>query len=143
MIIRIISATIATFFFGILFNIKKENLLFAAIGGGIGILCYELFILFNFSMYTSIFLAAVIFASYAEMMARIRKTTATTFAICALIPLVPGNGMYQTMINIVNNDLDAALHYGINTLSTAGLLAFGIMIVSTFAKLLKKKIVIE
>lgn len=139
MLIRIICATIATFFFAILFNTKKENLLYASLGGGIGSFTYEILVYYGINIYTSIFLAAIIFATYSEIMARVCKTTATTFAICALIPLVPGNGMYQTMINIVNNDLNAAVQYGLSTLSTAGILALGIMIVSTFAKLRRQR----
>lgn len=139
MIIKIISATIATFFFGILFNVKKEHLLYAAIGGGIGSSAYELLLHFQFSEYSSIFLAAILLAIYCECIARYKKTTVTTFVICALIPLVPGKGMYLTMISLVNNELNKALVYGLDTLTSAGLLALGILFVSTFAKFFKRK----
>lgn len=139
MLIKIITATIATFFFGILFNIKKEHLLYAAIGGGIGCTIYELLISFSFDKYAAIFLAAIALAIYCEVMARHKKTTVTTFAICALIPLVPGNGMYLTMISFVNNELNDAMSYGLHTLASAGLLALGILFVSTFAKLFTQK----
>lgn len=138
MLIRIISATFATGFFAILFNTDKKYLLYCALGGGIGCLVYETALLLQYSEHASIFFAAVGFASYSEIIARIKKTTVTTFAICALIPLVPGNGMYQTMIAFVNNDFDLALSHGLQTLSYAGLLALGILLVSTFAKVIKR-----
>ena len=69
-------------------------------------------------------------------MARVRKTTVTTFLISALFPLVPGAGMYYTMLGIVNNELDQALTMGVTTLSTAALMALGILFVSTLARLL-------
>lgn len=119
------------------YSTQKENLLYASLGGGIGSFTYEILVYYGINIYTSIFLAAIIFATYSEIMARVCKTTATTFAICALI--AAGNGMYQTMINIVNNDLNAAVQYGLSTLSTAGILALGIMIVSTFAKLRRQR----
>ncbi len=139
MIVKIITATLATFFFGILFNIKKEHLAYAAIGGGIGASAYELLTYFHFDKYTSIFIAAIVLAIYCESMARHKKTTVTTFAICSLIPLVPGNGMYLTMISLVNNEFNNAISYGFDTLASAGLLALGILFVSTFAKFFKPK----
>lgn len=137
--IRIISATIATGFFAIVFNTDKKYLGYCALGGGIGCFVYEIGILLPYSEYIAIFLAAVAFAAYAEIIARIKKTTVSTFAICALIPLVPGNGIYQTMIALVNNDMNNAIHYGQYTFACAGLLALGILLVSTFAKLIKKQ----
>lgn len=138
MIIEILSASVATFFFAILFNVKKEHLILAALGGGLAIFIYEISIYFNMNSYSAIFIAAIILAIYCEILARIKKTTVTTFAICALIPLVPGKCMYVTMISFVNNDLDQALVAGLNTLASAGLLALGILLVSTFAKSLKR-----
>ena len=135
MIIKVVSAFFATFFFGYLFNIKKEHLFFTALGGGLSAFAYETFHFFHFGIYSSIFLAAIVFAFYAEVMARIKKTSVTTFAICALIPLVPGKGMYLTMLAMVNSDYDNALKNGIETLGSAGLLALGILIVSTLARL--------
>lgn len=139
MLIKIITATCATFFFGVLFNIKKEQLVYAAIGGGIGSLTYELLMSIHFEKYAAIFLAAILLAIYCECMARYKKTTVTTFVICALIPLVPGNGMYLTMISLVNSEFNNAITYGFDTLASAGLLALGILFVSTFAKILRSK----
>ena len=67
-------------------------------------------------------------------MARILKTTVTTFAISGLIPLVPGKGMYMTMLYLVNGDMAAAGSSGLTTLASAGIIALGIMVVSTFYK---------
>lgn len=134
MLVKIITATLATFFFGFLFNIKKEHLIYAALGGGIGICTYEFLISIQFDKYVAIFLAAIFLSMYCEFMARYKKTTVTTFVICSLIPLVPGNGMYLTMISLVNNEFDKAVTYGFDTLASAGLLALGILFVSTFSK---------
>lgn len=73
---------------------------------------------------------------YSEIMARVRKTTVPTFLISGLFPLVPGAGMYYTMLAIVHHELDNALSTGINTLSTAALMALGILFVSTLSRLI-------
>ncbi|MDF9824177.1 uncharacterized membrane protein YjjB (DUF3815 family) [Breznakia sp. PF5-3] len=140
MIGKVICAFMASLFFGVLFNVKKDNLIFAGFGGAIGCFVFEVITMIGWGNNLSIFMAAIAFASYSEVIARIRKTTVTTFALSALIPLVPGNGMYLTMLSIVNDDLQAALDIGLDTLSSAGLLALGILFVSTFAKLIKKPI---
>lgn len=136
--IKVISAFLASLFFGVLFTIRKENLVYAGIGGAIGCLVYESVQVLGYHAYLAILLAAISFSIYSEILARIRKTTVTTFAISALIPLVPGNGMYLTMLAIVNDDLSTALNIGVDTMSRAGLLALGILFVPTFVKLFKK-----
>lgn len=134
MVSQVISATVGTFFFGFIFNIRGNKLFYAALGGGIASLSYEVFNLLGLSNNEALFLSAIFFATYAEVMARVLKTTVTTFAISGMIPLVPGNGMYLTMMYIVNSDLSAAVSSALTTLSSAGILALGIMIVSTVAK---------
>ena len=134
MIVRIAAVTIATFFFGFIFNVRGRNLLFSAFGGGIAALIYEVGIAMGLNLYLTFFLATIGFAVYSEIMARVLKTTVTTFAISGLIPLVPGRGMYMTMLYMVNGDSQAALSCGMETLASAGIIALGIMMVSTFFK---------
>lgn len=136
MIIESIISALATFSFGIMFNIGKRNLLFASIGGGISWFVYKLCLNFNCSLYASFFISAVIFSSYSEICARFFKTPVTTFIVCALIPLVPGSGMYYTMYEIIKGNISTAGTMMITTISSAGSLALGIIFVSTITKLL-------
>lgn len=134
-IIRIfLSSFIASLGFGVLFNIKGNNLLLAGIGGSIGGTVYQIMIFFGASEIFSMFLGSISFSLYSEILARIYKTPVTTFLICALIPLVPGGGMYRTMLLVIQGKVEAALSMGLNTLSIAGVLVLGIMIVSTVIK---------
>lgn len=134
MIIRILCALLATIFIAVLFQVRKENIFPAAIGGGLGCLVNECCLASGLGTFFSIFLASMALALYSEIMARIRKTTVTTFLISGLFPLVPGAGMYYTMLAIVHNDLDGALSTGITTLSTAAVMALGILFVSTLSR---------
>ena len=127
MIIRILCALLATIFIAVLFQVRKENIFPAAIGGGLGCLVNECCLASGLGTFFSIFLASM-------ALARIRKTTVTTFLISGLFPLVPGAGMYYTMLAIVHNDLDGALSTGITTLSTAAVMALGILFVSTLSR---------
>ncbi len=134
MAVRIICALLATFFIAVLFQVRKENIFAAAIGGGLGCLVNECGLALGLGTFFSIFLASFALASYSEIMARVRKTTVTTFLISGLFPLVPGAGMYYTMLAIVHNDLSEALSTGISTLSTAAVMALGILFVSTLSR---------
>ena len=130
-IIQSVYALIATLGFGIIFNIHGKNLFFATIGGGISWFCYLLGLKFNLTTTATFFFSSVIFSIYSEILARKLKTPVTTLVVCALIPLVPGSGMYYTMYQAVTGDIMHSLELGINTLANAGALALGVIFVST------------
>jgi uncharacterized membrane protein YjjB (DUF3815 family) len=134
MIEQIIVAFFASLGFGIIFNIKGKNLIFAAIGGGLSWFCYLLLTQNKISNILSLFIASIIFSIYSEICARYLKTPVTTLVICALIPLVPGAGMYYTMYETISGNVSGAVKLGIDTFASAGALALGVIFVSTITK---------
>ena len=62
------------------------------------------------------------------MAARFLKMATTTFVTVAVIPLVPGLGIYRTMQFLVQNDYQAAVQIGVPTLLAAGTIALAIAI---------------
>ncbi|MBP1889646.1 uncharacterized membrane protein YjjB (DUF3815 family) [Clostridium moniliforme] len=134
LLLQTIYSIIATLGFGIIFNIHGKNLIFASIGGGLSWFIYALGLEVHFSNTTSFFLSAVVFSTYSEILARKLKTPVTTLVICALIPLVPGSGMYYTMYEAVTGDIMKSLQLGLNTLASAGALALGVIFVSTITR---------
>jgi uncharacterized membrane protein YjjB (DUF3815 family) len=134
MIEQIIVAFFASLGFGIIFNIKGKNLIFAAIGGGLSWFFYLFLTQNKISNILSLFIASIIFSIYSEICARFLKTPVTTLIICALIPLVPGAGMYYTMYNTISGNISGAVKLGIDTLASAGALALGVIFVSTITK---------
>ena len=136
MITQSIFALFSSLGFGILFNIKGNKLFYAALGGGISwfvsLYCEAL----GFNITSSFFISSIIFSIYSEIMARVLKTPVTTLIICALIPLVPGGGMYYTMYEAINGNIMESIKLGLNTISSAGSLALGILFVSTLTRLL-------
>ena len=138
MITQSVFAFFATLGFGILFNIKGHKLFYAGLGGGISwfvsLYCESL----GFDTISSFFIASIIFSIYSEVMARVLKTPVTTLIICALIPLVPGGGMYYTMVEAITGDIMKSLEIGIKTIASAGALALGVILVSTITKTIIK-----
>ena len=70
-------------------------------------------------------------------MARCFKAPATIFLLAALMPMVPGGGIFYTMEHCINGDTAAFLETGLHTLAIAGSLAMGILVVSALARLAK------
>lgn len=126
----------ATFGFCIAFNIRGKKIIFAAFGGAISWFFYSLPLELGLSEISSLLISSIIFSIYSEVMARIFKTPVTTFVVCALIPLVPGSGMYYTMREAVAGNISKSLELGLNTLASAGTLALGVLFVSTITRLI-------
>lgn len=139
MIMLTFASFIASLGFGILFNIRGKKLILASIGGAIGGCVFHFATQQGLSELMSMFLSSILFSLYSEIFARICKTPVTTFIICALIPLVPGGGMYRMMLQAIEGDVMAALTIGLDTLSIAGVLALGILLVSAIMKSFSKR----
>lgn len=134
MIEQTIIAIFASLGFGVIFNIRGRKLIFAALGGGLSWFCYLFLEKINVSTIFSMFICSIIFSIYSEICARFLKTPVTTLIICALIPLVPGSGMYYTMNETIRGNIHGAVELGLNTLYSAGCLALGVIFVSTITK---------
>ena len=74
MLVMILKAFLSSFFatlgFGILFNIKGKNLLWASVTGAIGGLVYKFCLYLNINDYVSNFIAALCLSFCAEVLAR-------------------------------------------------------------------------
>lgn len=117
--------------FVIVFNIHGYGNLLCALGGSItwGVYCLAQY--FGCSPLLCCFIATVIAAVFSEVMARIRRYPAISYLVISLLPLIPGAGIYYTAQQAVQQSLSGFLTYGTNTLATAGVMAVGILIVST------------
>lgn len=140
MFMETLAAIIGSLGFGIIFNIKGKNLIFASLGGGVSWLSYLIFLKLGISDIMTMFFSSIVFSIYSEIFARILKTPVTTLVICCLIPLVPGAGMYNTMYAVVTGNTSEALNTALTTIASAGNLALGIILVSTITIHIKKYI---
>lgn len=128
----------ASFAFAIVFNIPRSKLLYSAIGGMLGELGF-VFCQLIFPNEILPYLAATItIALYAEVMARLTKSPTTIYLAVALIPQVPGGGIYYTMLYFIRGEIDRGISTGIKTLLISGVLAVGIIMVSSTVNLVRK-----
>lgn len=135
---EIIYSFIGSFTFGILFNIQRKNLIWAGISGSIGWGIYLIFMKLQLGVPLSTFMGAIGVGLYSEIMARKVKTPASVFSIIGIVPLVPGITAYFTVRYIVEGRLTEAFNKGIETVATAGGIAFGIMLITTIFQFASK-----
>ncbi len=73
----------------------------------------------------SLFLASMAIAFLCELLARRMRMIATVFLCVALVPLVPGLGLYRTMRELLLNQYEEALPLLLQTLFAVGAIALG------------------
>ncbi len=138
-IIQLFSACIGSLGFSLIFNSEKKNLFPASMGGLLGWSVYLLCSHFKLGVFISSIGAAIFCQIYSEVMARIQKSPTTVFIIPAIIPLVPGSGLYYTMYYASLSDWENFRKYGTDTLLTAFGIAVGVSFVSAVLLLIPKK----
>lgn len=127
---------LASLCFGVMFHLRGRKLFFAALGGLIGWFIYTLSAsYFSTSIIPRYFIATVCITIFAEWCARFFRAPVSVFLAVSLIPLVPGGGIYRTMIYCIRGNTSDALQTCIETVGIAGALAMGIIMVSSIVRL--------
>ncbi len=138
---KIIYQSLMSFFacicFAVVFQVKGRYIFFAGLGGLISWLIYLLAATpFPDSEIPRYFISTVVITIYSEVCARVLRSPVTVFLAISLLPLVPGNGIYQTMVYCIEGDTVRALRQCIFTVGIAGALAIGIVVVSSITQLI-------
>lgn len=121
--------------FAILFNIHGPGILICALGGTLTWAVYALTMFLGGSELMGYFWGAVFASAYSESMARIRKYPAISYLVVSIFPLIPGAGVYFTMNYAVRGEMALFASKGTYTAAIAGLMAVGILLVSTSVRL--------
>lgn len=131
-------ATISILGFAGYFNVKgKKTLVAASISGGLSYAIFNVFASFNQNI-VGTFLASLLIGVIGEFLSIRLKTPSTIFITPGIIPLVPGAGMYYTMLHFVNEDFPKMITSGAHTIFVAGSIAMGILVGSIFSKSLQR-----
>lgn len=139
LILELCAAFIGSLGFVFTFNIHGAGSLLCAAGGIVTWFTYRM----TQGAYSDIgayFIATMVASLYAEILARIRKYPTISYLVISLIPLIPGAGVYYTVNYIVRGDMKLAADYGTDTLAIAGVIAVGILLISTLYRLVTTRI---
>ncbi len=133
--IQALACCVGSIGFSYLFNVRGRGLVLCLVGS---VLCwgvYTLVITCGGDDNAAMFIGSMFAAIYAEIMARIRKCPAIGFLILALLPLIPGSALYYTMNYAVRGEMDLFASKGMTTIVLAGLMAAGVLLVSTSVRM--------
>ena len=117
------------------YNIHGPGMLICVLGGILTWGVYTFCITSGSSEYMAYFIASAFASLFAEIMARIRKYPAISYLVVSAFPLLPGGGIYYTMSHAVHGDMLLFSQKGMQTVSIAGAMAVGILMVSTTVRL--------
>lgn len=135
LLLEVLWAGIATSGFAILFDLHPRDVPLAFIGAAVGWWVYSVTAAAS-SQSTAYFAAAAAIGLICEVGAVVLRRPAFIFIVCAILPIVPGSGMYYTMLESVRGNLTGSLNAGFETLQAAGAIAAGLAISSALSRLL-------
>lgn len=122
--------------FTIYFNIHGPGIMICILGGCLTWSVYTLCMTLGSSEYMAYFIASAFASLFAEIMARIRKYPAISYLVVSAFPLLPGGGIYYTMSHAVSGNMVKFSSQGMRTVSIAGAMAVGILLISTVFRLI-------
>lgn len=131
-----ISSFFACIGFCFVFNIHGPGMIICGGGGALGWLVYLLAVFATGSEILRFLLAAIAITVYSEIMARVRRCPVTSYLIIALLPLVPGGGIYHAMLYSVQGETALFLATLFRTFGIAGALALGALLGSSIFRIL-------
>jgi uncharacterized membrane protein YjjB (DUF3815 family) len=129
-------AGIATGGFAVLFNLRGKDLPLAAAGGALGWAVAVPAQAALGSQAIGYLVASMAIGIWAELVAALRRRPASIYIACGIIPLVPGGGMYYTMLEYVRGNNWNGLSTGLATLLAAGAIAVGLAVSSAVSRLI-------
>lgn len=134
-IVQCVASMVGCIGFSIMFNIHGLGVLFCSLGGAIAWAVYCLSVYLGCGDLLCYFFSALTAAAYAEIMARIRKFPAISYLVVSILPLIPGAGIYYTTNHLVRGDMSSFASQGKHTIAIAGVIAVGILLISTVVRL--------
>lgn len=125
---------LATIGFSIFLHSPKNSLPYAGIIGAVGWVLYVYLFSLTGNPIFSNFVPATIVGILSEVSARFLKQPAIIFVIPGIIPLVPGLGMYNTMLYLVQENYDLAVSTGVTAIFVGGAISLGVLLVTSLVK---------
>ncbi|MGL4484787.1 MAG: threonine/serine exporter family protein [Anaerovoracaceae bacterium] len=94
---------------------------------------FQYMIMINISIVFSAFCSALLVGILGRIFSRVFKDAATLYTIPGIMPLVPGAGMYYTMLYLTRGNFEVAMSKGMTTIFQAGAIALALLLVASVA----------
>lgn len=125
--------------FGLLLSAPKKAVLWGGVLGAVGYTTYWLCLQSGMAETASMFLGALVAAIGTQFSARYFKMIATVFVTIAILPMVPGLGLYRAMSALAQGQLTSGGTIAAHTMALILMIALGIALGSTLAGTPRRK----
>lgn len=129
-------ALMATLGFSIIFHVPLRHFPAVAFIGGAGWTIYQICSAYDMSVVFACFLSSFAVGLLSDLASRVFKDAATIFIIPGILCLVPGSGIYNSMLQLVNGNLTAGAIACGRTLAMAGSIALGLLVVGAVIRII-------
>ena len=137
-ILQFFFSFVASFSFGILFNIPRKHLIASGITGACAWLTYYILLQgFDINPLLSNFAGAIMLTTFSIIFTKKFRAPIIVFVTCGLIPLVPGGKAYEAVRNIVESDYPKALESGAQAALISFSIAMGIILTEMIYELFR------
>lgn len=133
--IQILLAVALPLGFAMLFHLPKKHIIPAIIISAGGWAIYLLTFDGGRRVVLACFLGSCMVGLLSGLASRLLKEASTVFIIPGIMTMVPGAGMYFTMLALITGNYESALPLGTKTIFMAGAIALGVMISGGFFKI--------
>ena len=126
-----------TFGFCVLMRVPLKSFPVCMFIGALTWACYQLFLYHGASAVVAAFIAACLVGLLSDISSRVFKDAATIFIIPGILCMVPGAGIYNTMLSLLHNDMAGVAENGVSTLLIAGAIAVGLLVMGSLIRVVR------
>lgn len=137
-VVKLVSSFVGTFGFAIFMHAPKRAWLPASIIGGVAYLLYWAIQQMGVNEPTAILLGALLGSILGQYCARRMQMIASIFVLLAMIPLVPGLGLYRCMHYLAQEMYSEGADAGVRAMVDIVMIALGLAMGSFFSRLFTK-----
>jgi uncharacterized membrane protein YjjB (DUF3815 family) len=129
---ELIRAVAGTFFgavgFAMLVHVPKRSLLASSLIATLSYVVYWGFLQLGFSEWSSVFMGSFCGSLAGLLCARRMKIIGTVFLMSAVVPVVPGLGLYRTMASLGQGRTTQGANQGIQAMIVIAMTALGLVL---------------
>jgi uncharacterized membrane protein YjjB (DUF3815 family) len=128
-LIEAVCAFFSCFFFAIIYNTPKKELVYCGLSGAVGYTIYYIFDRYFSLSLLGTFIATICICIMAKYYSIEHKMPKLLYVLPAIFPIVPGAGIYYALHDIMINDYAAATNEGFVAFKTVGAVVLAMLII--------------
>jgi uncharacterized membrane protein YjjB (DUF3815 family) len=128
-------AAVATFGFGLLFNVPRRTLLACCLAGGAGRLVRLAAVNLGASTVAGSYFGALAVGLLGYGLARVFRTPRMVFTVTGVIPMIPGVPAFGVLFELARGNVEAGIYNAVDAVLIGGALAMGLTTVRVISRM--------